>query len=325
MIKTFIYFSMVLLLTSCNKGESSSAKIHSDTIKILDYNIIVAPDLSNRINPKIHPKPVNDTLIISEIINNIETILDIDRKTNQSDKYHFDFINKGILNQNIINPQALTIDFKRFNGKPLDLSNYIRNDLKKDTRAFTKSVHTVYNYSLNNSSGSDIWNYLNETILTSLSRDAIKDITPEGNLTEDPTVIKKTENILILITDGYIENINKSSGYAFNQSTVKQIREEFKNSKSDNLKSFILSHPKYLINPTDKTLSDVNVLVLEIYDRSLDQNGVAKEHPTDFQIMKIVWEKWLLDSGAKNVSINPTVSKKEEVFPIINNFITALN
>lgn len=67
-----------------------------------------------------------------------------------------------------------------------------------------------------------------------------------------------------------------------------------------------------------------NVLVLEMIDRSLDKNGVAIQHPTDFEIMKIVWEDWLTRSGAEKVEIHKAVVNKEKGFELLKSFIENL-
>lgn len=323
MLKNIFYSALILTLFSCNNKENvSNDKTKKDTIYINDYNFIITPDLSNRINPNIHPKPVNDTLIIGEIVNNIEDILDYKRKINQSDTYKFDFINKGVLNKSIIDPNNLLIDFSRFDGKQLELSNYVRNDLENAIFLFKENTKKVYDYSLKNPSGSDVWNYLNETVKISIKKNDLKDITPDDSLEEDPIIIKRKENILILITDGYLENINNSKGYLLNERILNDIRTSFNKSGANDLKEFIISNgDKFLIKNTQNNLKDLNILILELYDRSKNLNGAVKEQPTDFQIMKIIWEKLLLDSGAKKVSIYPTVDKKEEIKPILLNYL----
>lgn len=322
MIKQLFYSFLLLTIFACNKkNEQNNTALIKDTIYIHDYNFIIAPDLSNRINPSVHPKPVNDTLLIGEIANNIENFLGFKRQTNQSDTYKLDFINKGILNNNIVDPKNLLIDFSQFDGKPLDLSNYVRKDLGSDIKKFKKNTKIVYDYSLINPAGSDIWNYLNETINSSLTQNKIKNITPEGSLEDDPIIIKKKENILILITDGYIENINNTKGYSLNQNILEKIRQEFNKSNSKNLEQFITTRKEYLINNTQNNLKDLNILVLELYDRSKDSNGAVKVQPNDFQILKIIWEKWLKDSGAKNIEIYPTIDKKEDIKLIIEKYL----
>ncbi|MHA6727099.1 hypothetical protein ACX3PU_03445 [Chryseobacterium sp. A301] len=325
MKKSILYLVILIVCTSCSKKQLIQPISTNDTTQISDFNIIIAPDLSNRINPAVHPKPVNDTLIIAELVDNIQNILLINhRQLNQEDSYKFDFINRGVLNQNLVNPNLLFIDFSKFKGQPGDLVDYVRKYLKTDVTSFKRSVGEVYNNALENPSGSDIWNYINESISLSLSEQSISDITPENNPPGDPILIKKKENVLILITDGYIENINSMPKYTFNQRNIQEIRENYRESGLQDLESFILSNPDYHLKPTKNTLAGVNVLVLELYDRSLDVNGVAKFHPTDYQIMKVVWEKWLKDSGAKNVKLAPLVTKKEEVFPILNTFLSSI-
>lgn len=89
----------------------------------------------------------------------------------------------------------------------MDASDYEREELKKDSTTFQKSTENVYDDAFAPPSGSDRWNYFNETI--------IPNILPENgavvNLTTDNLqLVKKNKNVVVLFTDGYIENINRT-------------------------------------------------------------------------------------------------------------------
>src|SRR5690606_30800647 len=122
-----LFITLPLLLMNCGKEE----KELKEEVYVNNFNIIIAPDLSNRINPAIHPKPVHDTIIINRIYEAIEqNFLKIGgRQTNQQDKYTLDFINRGALNSSKFKQEDFTIDFNRFGTNQLDRSNYIRNVL----------------------------------------------------------------------------------------------------------------------------------------------------------------------------------------------------
>lgn len=300
-----------LLFNSCEKNK---VDIKSFT-KIHDYNVLIVPDLSNRINKDIHPKPVNDTLLINNIIGNIEPLLQTNnRQMNQLDVYKLDFINRGILNKNVVDPKDLEINFKKFENNLSASSEYKRKGLKSDVLKFKSGVSKIYNYSLQNSSGSDVWNYFNETIKSSI-------INNPDKIDSTAQTIKNTKNIVVLFTDGYIESTNNDLGYTLNQQLIKKIRTEFLNSKSTDLEKFISSKPEYLIKKTSNNLHDINILILEMVDRSLDKNGSTTIQPTDFEIMKIIWTKWLKDSGASHVEIYPAFSKETDSFEALEKFM----
>jgi len=66
--------------------------------QVTHYNIIFAPDLSNRLNTKLYPKPVSDAQIVSSILKKIfPEILRIKRLDRQMDKFSVDLINKGLI------------------------------------------------------------------------------------------------------------------------------------------------------------------------------------------------------------------------------------
>lgn len=311
---TYYVFLLISLLTtiSCCK-ESEEIKYTYKT----NYNILVVPDLSNRIDQFIHPKPIHDTVIINTILDSIPQFLKTDNRTiNQLDRYKIDLINRGILNDEKFNDAVFDINFLKFENKLKEASEYKRNYLESDILKLKKETAKIYSYASVQNSGSDVWNYFNETIHSSLSSqvDIVKVAKHKG-------MIYQTKNKVVLLTDGYIETINKTLGYHLNQDLITRVRTEFLKSKSNDLKKFILTNPQFLIKKTNNDLKNTDVLVLEVTDRSLDTNGVAKFHPTDLEIIKIIWTDWLTKSGVGHVQIHAALSNRKDVYPIIKNFI----
>ncbi len=313
------YLFMICLITSsCGNHESTVSKTESESIVINDYNIVIAPDLSNRINPKIHPKAVSDTILINELLDHAISFLDIkNRHMNQLDVYQFDFINNGILNNHIADPDSLKIDLRKFKNRGIDATNYIKTEMPKDIETFKDNVAKVYNYSLMHSSGADLWNYFNETINNSAINVSDEELPNDVG----KKVIKRNQNIAILFTDGYIENTNRTRGYVLDEKIINNIRKDFLNSSSKDLKEFIYNHPEYQLNKTTNNLHGFNIMINELVDRSKDINGVALKQPTDFQIMKIVLEKWLRDSGALHVEVYDAVGNKELFIRRVRSFL----
>lgn len=305
---------MISLLTtiSCCK-EGKEIKYTDKT----NYNILVVPDLSNRIDQSIHPKPIHDTAIINTIFDSIPQFLKIGNRTiNQEDIYKIDFINRGILNDEKFHTADFDINFLRFKNKLKEASDFKREHLEAEILKIKKETATIYSYASIQSSGSDVWNYFSETIHSSLSFqvDTVK-------VAKDKGIISKTKNKVVLLTDGYIETINKTAGYNLNQDLITKVRTEFLKSKSNDLKKFILTNPQFLIKKINNDLKNTDVLVLEVTDRSLDTNGVAKFHPTDLEIIKIIWTDWLTKSGVRHVQIHAALSSRKDIYPIIKNFI----
>lgn len=307
----------ILCITACCKKEDSTEIPKENLPEIYDYNVLIVPDLSNRINPEIHPKPLNDTLLINTIADHIDQLLKIkSRQMNQLDTYKFDFINRGILNQHIADTEHLEINFRKFKDQAQKASNYKRHDLKADIKSFKNNIAKIYDYSLIHSAGSDVWNYFNQNIKNSMINEPDKKV----EIAKDEFVITGTRNIAVLLTDGYIESVNNSSGFGLDQDLIKKIRKEFVGSGSVDLEKFIISKPEYLIKKTSD-LNHLNVLVFEMADRSLDKNGATTVQPTDFEIMKIIWKKWLKDSGAAQVEIYPAFTNKTEAYEALKKFM----
>ncbi|WP_262152669.1 hypothetical protein [Chryseobacterium foetidum] len=314
-----LYSSLIvflILFISCKEKECNSKKEIAYSSKS-NYNVLIVPDLSNRINQSIHPKPIADTLIINTILDSIPQFLKVgNRSLNQLDIYKVDFINRGILNEKTFTNSNFEISFLKFKSKLKPASDYKRNYLRSDISKLKKETARIYSYALIQSSGSDVWNYFNETIHSSLSSqiDTVK-------VSKNNGIISKTKNKVVLLTDGYIETINKTAGYQLNQDIIRKVRTEFQKSKSNDLKKFILSNPQFLVKKINTNLNNTDVLVLEVTDRSLDVNGVARFHPTDLEILKIIWTDWLTKSGADHVQIHAALSNKKDVYTIVKNFI----
>ena len=307
----FLLISLLTTISCCKECEELKYTYKTN------YNILVVPDLSNRISQSIHPKPIYDTVIINTILDSIPQFLKIGNRTiNQLDRYKIDFINRGILNDIKFNNSDFDISFLRFKNRLKEASDFKRDHLESNISKLKKETANVYSYALIQSSGSDIWNYFNETIHSSLSFqvDTVK-------VAKDQGIISQNKNKVVLLTDGYIETINKTAGYNLNQDLITKIRTEFLKSKFNDLKKFILTNPQFLIKKINNDLKNTDVLVLEVTDRSLDTHGVAKFHPTDLEIIKIIWTDWLTKSGVRHVQIHAALSNRKDIYPIIKNFI----
>ncbi len=313
------YYCLAVLTAAISCGDEKNDTIQKEVADISNYNIIIAPDLSNRINPHIHPKPIHDTVIINDVYEQIPTFIKTgNRQSQQMDVFTFDFINGGAINKISVNQNNIKVDFSQFGTRQLERSDYIRKGLTKDIASAKESIAEIYKYAINNPSGADIYNYLNATVNNVL-------VPEDFTITEITSYLDartSTKNIIILFTDGYIENVTKGAGFQFTGSTVRKIRENFNKSEIKNLNHFIAAHPQYQINPlTNKNLEHARIIVVEMIDRSLDENGVATAHPTDFVIMRAVWEHWFKQSNVLDYEFINAQNTSEQTLTHIKKFI----
>ncbi len=124
------------------------------------------------------------------------------------------------------------------------------------------------------------------------------------------------------MTDGYIEAGIFGKGYDLSQSKVEAFRNAFLKSKESNLSVFLSKNPAFKIKPADNPfLKSLEVIVLEIYDRSLSKTGAATKHPTDMEVMKLIWSDWLKSSGVKRFELKSIATSKEEAVKYVMDFI----
>ncbi|WP_342332983.1 hypothetical protein [Pedobacter sp. FW305-3-2-15-E-R2A2] len=287
--------------------------------EITHFNLIFAPDLSNRLNPKLYPKAVNDADIVQGAMGKIwPDILRIGRDEGQLDRYSVDFINKGLIGLYKINTDILVIDFQLFKRQS-DRINYIlaRNSvprtLKQDVSVFMAEYQKFNNKAAISNNGADIWTYFQSGID---DRIVLPALSTGGRLKH------KFRNVMVLMTDGYIEAGIYGKGYDLSAAKVKDFRNAFLKSNIDDMNVFLSRNPKFKIKPAKNPfLKDLEVIVLEMYDRSLSRAGAATRHPTDMEIMKLIWTDWMRSSGVKRFELKSTASNKSEAVKYIIDFL----
>lgn len=285
--------------------------------EVTHFNIVFAPDLSNRLNPKLPLKLVSDADVVGGLLEKIwPDILRYNRDLDQLDHYSVDFMNKGLIGLYNINTEALHIDFQRFQNQ-IQRINYIKGKdkdrtLNGDIAKFAMEYRRLTLKATASSRGADIWTYFqsgidDRIVLPSQSK---------GKLTN------KFRNIMILMTDGYIEAGIFGKGFDLSESRVESFRRAFLKSKESNLETFLAKNKQFRINPVKNPyLNNLEVIVMEMYDRSLSKTGAATKHPTDMEIMKVIWSDWLKASGVKRFALKPVVSNKAEAVKYILDFI----
>ncbi len=290
---------------------------------IIHFNITFAPDLSNRVNPNLYKRPLNDVDILRIITNDLyPPILRYRRSENQKDKLLIDFINKGLINQYQVNTDKLLIDFGKFKNQN-ERINYIMarpsatRTLKQDETAMVTEFNHINNKAASQNFGADIWTYFNQGIDDRIVLPEEQPINDEGE-----TYVNAYRNILILTTDGYIEAGIYDKGFDLSKKRIDNFRTAFLTSGQTDINAFFKKNKQFRINPIHNDhLKNLEVLVMELYDRSLSKAGSATVQPTDMEIMKLFWTDWLQQSKVKRFELHPCANSKDEAEKVIVNFL----
>lgn len=323
-----IIFILSQLLLACNGCESKNDQnkiTNKEIYKIEHFNINIVPDLSNRILSNKSPKPVEDTKIVEEIIEDIyPNILKNSVEFNQPDKVQMVFTNPKIISYYNINNSALKFDFHNFKDQNERITYLLDRDkkgeFKNDKDNFKKEFTSIIEKARKRTCGADIWSFfnneLNERFIIT-KKDTIKD--------RNNCFIKQYKNIVVLITDGYIEAglYGKETGNKTHHLSSKDIRKfriAYEKSNETDIKEFFTKNGYGIIPAKNPLLSKVEVMAIEFYDRSLTKSGNATVHPTDGEIIKIFWEDWMKKSGVKRFKSYKITNTPDEFLSEFHSF-----
>jgi hypothetical protein len=96
----------------------------------------------------------------------------------------------------------------------------------------------------------------------------------------------------------------------------------FLKSGEPNIEKFFIDNDYGLVPVNNKYLKDLEVLVLELYDRSLSKGGSATVIPKDKEIIELFWKDWLVKSGVKRFELHFTASSQNEVHDVLSRFLS---
>lgn len=324
-----LFFS---LLTSCSTGDATGTTHEFNPPEngavsyITHYNIIITPDLSNRLGK---PKPVSDTRIVGNLLQHIlPRVLNYKRTTNQQDKYSVSFVSNQAITQYGINVRDLKIDFNQFE-RQIDRIDYIKDrnpdaKLKEDKDKFISEFNRITEAASKAPDGADLWTYFNQGINNNLINSEDKDFKYGGkNFTH------RFRNIMVLLTDGYIEaGLYGKKGcdtgkqcYYLSSNLIKSFRDAYRKSGEKDMNLFFEKNNYGIVPANNPNLKNLEVLVLQMEDRSLDKAGNATQHPTDMKIMELFWTDWLTKSGVKRFDLKPILASEADTEKAILNFI----
>ena len=185
-------------------------------------------------------------------------------------------------------------------------------------------IKDIYRKAKENTTGGDIYNYFKNEVTSSVVKK-----TKKPKIAGSDTIIDIERNILVLLTDGYVEaglyganNCNGNKCLYLSQYRVNLFREEFLASGEKDLKHFFTNSGYGIIPVKNSNMDNMEVFVSEMYDRSLNKKtGSQTVSPNDFEIMKLFWEDWLEKSGVKHYKLLDTSNSKEDFLRELIGFI----
>jgi hypothetical protein len=289
-------------------------------------NIIITPDLSNRITEGMYPKPVKDEQLIESLYKNYypEFYTINNRVIGQKDKIQVVLTNPSILKESHISLSNFSMDLSKFN--PSECIKYLTHGENEDDLVRTAAeIQKLYSYAQNNTTGGDVYNYLKKELNSSVVKGAAKPVQLDANT----TVINKYRNIVVLLTDGYIEaglygksNCKGKQCLYLTSKIISDFRKEYEQANTTNLQEFFNKSGYGILPVVNKNLKNCEVLVVEMYDRTLNQKtGSQTVSPNDFEIMKLFWADWLKKSGVQHFKLLDVSTSEAEFLSNLKNFI----
>ena len=336
-MKNLIVISIILAASvsafSVLSGEKTSSEeaVPAEKRKVTalhkeHLNIVIVPDMSNRVDINLHQRPIQDETIINTILDQIhpKLLTSGNRRTHQKDRYCISFTNQRLITQHGIQTANLEIDFSRFD-RQIDRIEYINGRNKEsnfgdDLRKMKEEITSCYEAASRSYAGADVWSFFNN-----LSENLIRIDSNVRTAANGVQITNKMRNIIVLLTDGYIEAAVYPKDRVCNslsQARIADFRKNFLRSGQGRTVKQFFSDEHYGITPIDnEMLENTEVLVMEIDDRSLDNSGNALLQPSDAEIIDIFWMDWFEKSNVKRFSIEPVVSSQSEAQTCINRFL----
>lgn len=233
-------------------------------------NYIILLDLSDRIDPSLHPQQIQSDL---NIVNLLFSFFEQDVKKVSSlvskDEFHIFVAPQKNMSQDVLTLQKQL----ELNMEATPIARR-KNAIPNFRKALEPNLKNLYNYALvgkansQNYAGADIWKFMNDDLQNLLKKDT-------GNV--------KVNNYLFIITDGYIyfESVAQSGKLKQNHrfsdcSFIPQIRSNFEH---------YMEKEDYGLIPVKKTFPNLKAMVLQINPK--------QEHALEYDMLKAIWEKWL--------------------------------
>lgn len=273
-------------------------------------NLIIVPDLSGRINDETNnPGQIqNDTALLNEVWRSFELVTRL--KMNSSDRLLVD-VTGGNQAQGQFRSIANNLVFDLTSFK--DKSNKIY--FTKTGSQFYNNIAELYRLAKKDPQGADYWSYFNHDLKRNIRAS---------------TLFTNYRNILIILTDGYLEAQNKQmTGTALYTGSYQQRADVFNKLKAGYTLDDAISTITPIMDCSDH-FGNLEVLILEVNARRHKSSQEPNDPgtPRDFDILKKLWMDWLSKLNVKNAStdfFNERLNANELTKQKIRSFIKGTN
>lgn len=334
-----IIICAILLVVFITRAFKPSPVEEPTNVTVFDevhYNITIAPDFSNRLDTTLYPRPLSDMAIVDGLIDafypdivtyHLAKNMAGMRKTGQNDVLRVDFINQKMLgNYKLADMQ---LDLARFGKNQAARIQYLTNqstdNLEQNQQKFKQSYSALNDAVSQENIKADVWSYFKNGIKNNMLDNHIDSFMDKKGKSMNRY---QACNVLVLLTDGYVEaglygqeHCQGNKCYFLDSKTVENFRTAFKKSGSSDIKAFFQQQGYGIIPVENPLLKNLNVLVMEMYDRSIDSTGRALHHPSDWEILQLFWDDWLTKSGVKSHRLLSTASSQQEAMRHVQDFL----
>ena len=249
-------------------------------------NLIVVPDLSNRLNPSMHPTQAHDDTVILHHLWR-EFVQQAKSPAYSADKMVMELSNEEQLGEGFREVANNLITDMASPNRPVKLSNRLYLKRLAATTRYKNNISQVYAQAVAKAaagtlSGADFRRYVNEKL---------------PRLIKPSSLAQENRNVLVIITDGYLETSphDGQPGDAFTGDNWElKIIGQRRNTGTDWEQAVAppIIHKK--IPPCEVDLSNVDVLILQVEERS---SGRGR----DFDILQHYWKDWFNTMHARNI------------------------
>ena len=113
------------------------------------------------------------------------------------------------------------------------------------------------------------------------------------------------------------KELGATDWFKIDQERINSFRKDFeKNSNERTLKQFFIDQDYGIPAVDNSLLSQTEILVLELDDRSVNENGNATQDITDIDIIELFWSDWLTKSNVKKFELLEEIYKKQKFWAV---------
>ena len=328
----FILASIFLAACKSDKNDDDIAE-NKPPREIIHYNIKIVSDLSNRLDNELYPRQLTDQIIINEVLDIYPTLYkEYNRLALQKDKLTYGLLNPLEINGFNSLKEDLTIDLGKFGNNQNERIEFLQNrsrsgkGISEEVVDFQGAIDSIYAEALSRADfyTADTRGYFDQVI--------DEDYFSLTNPINSPKARDVSRNVVILLTDGFIELASRNSPSScpericdlLNNHQIEKFRKYYNNLDEKISIEEAFKKSGYGIEPVNNpNLKNIEFLILEINGRSKTKTGRITKTPSDFEILQLFWKDFLEREGVKKYAIKNTQPSTDKISQIIKKFLKA--